>query len=526
MVASKTDGMKEMPEPSEFPLTARQIVAGLSALGLPRGAILMVHSSLSALGPVEGGADTVIDALLQALGPEGTLLMPTHPARDGRTFDPDTIPSDMGIISETFRRRPGVLRSRHPYHPVAACGARAEEMLRDHEQSAIPDGPDTPYGRLITLGGWVLHIGCDLDTLTLLHTVEAELNLPYLRELEMNYLDAQGEVQTLAIKRCPGGHRGGVLKFDRLFREEGAMTIGRIGRAVCRLLFAPQAAEIMRREMARDPFFALDDNPHCADCLRFRGKIKSARLAKEDFGLTAPLWAVAEDLERALALIQGEGISWVELDAGRLGPSLVALDELRDRLAARGVRTALVRAEMQSPKVMIELCAAAGRLGASYLHLSPPGPGVMTRTQWAGALRSLADAAGERGITLLVGNRPGSHVGTAEELAALIAEVDSPHLKASYDPAGIARLGGSPFYGGLYKGPLRRLVRHVELRDVVGADGEPALLGQGNAEVMEIVSNLRCRSFDGFLCLWPLPGRGEEGFRAAARSFWRMMDSM
>ena len=86
-------------------VTRSEIVAGLQALGVRRGSILLVHSALSSLGWVEGGADEVIDALLDVLGAEGTLLMPTHPARDGRVFDPDSIPSDMGRISETFRRR-------------------------------------------------------------------------------------------------------------------------------------------------------------------------------------------------------------------------------------------------------------------------------------------------------------------------------------------------------------------------------------------------------------------------------------
>jgi len=507
-------------------ISKQQIVEGLRALGLPQGAILMVHSSLSSLGQVDGGADTVIDALLEALGPEGTLLMPTHPARGGRTFDPDAIPSDMGIVSETFRLRPGVLRSRHPFHPVAAYGTRAEEVLRDHERSAVPDGPETPYGRLITLGGWVLHIGCDLDTLTLLHTVEAELDLPYLRELEMKYVDAQGKVRTLQLKRCPGGHRAGVLRFDRLFREEGAMTVGWIGRAVCRLLSAPGAAAIMRREIARDPFFALDENPQCADCVRFRGKIKAARLAKEDFCLSAPLWAVAQDQEQALALIEGEGLSWLELDAGRLGPSLTAVDDLCSRLAARGLSVAVLRAEMRSTDVVAELCATAARLGATYLHVGAPARTAMPRYQLMDALRTLARTANEQGIALLLGNRPGSLAETVEELAGLIMEVESPYLRASYDPAGIARVGNSPFYGGLYKGPLRRFLRHVELWDVVATDGRAILPGQGNAEIQEIISNLRCRSFDGFFCLWPLSNQGAEGFRATARSFWEIMDSI
>ena len=69
--------------------TKQQIVGALRNLGVSQGTILLVHSSLSSMGRVDGGANTVIDALLEALGPDGTLLMPTHPARDGHTFDPE-----------------------------------------------------------------------------------------------------------------------------------------------------------------------------------------------------------------------------------------------------------------------------------------------------------------------------------------------------------------------------------------------------------------------------------------------------
>lgn len=518
---------------SETPLSKQQIADGLKALGLCRGTILMVHASLSSLGKVDGGSDALIDALLEALGPEGTLLMPTHPARDGRTFHPDAVPSDMGTITETFRLRPGVLRSRHPYHPVAAVGARAEEMLRDHEQSAAPDGPETPYGRLIALDGRVLHIGCDLNTLTLLHTVEAELDLPYLRELEMKYVDARGEIRTLQIKRCPGGHRGGVWKFDRLFREAGAMSVGRIDRAVCRLISAPEAAAIMRREMARHPAFALDDNPHCADCVRFRSKIgpraqtgrkprvrihnKARRLAREDFRLTAPLRAVARHPEQALDLIREEGIAHVELHTEHL----LEPEGLNRQLTDRGMVAAVLRTDLGPPD---EIAEQAARRKVACVHVSAPDRTEMNRSQLVDALGALGRTAGERGITALLGNRPDSLAETAEELAALVKEVGSPNLKTSYNPAHIARSGGSPFYGGLYRGPLRRTVHHIELQDVVGADKRGVPPGMGNAETIEIISNLRCRSFDGFLCLWPLPEQADGGFREAARGFWEIME--
>jgi len=509
-----------------YEVTQQQIVAGLKELGLPRGAILMVHSSLSSLGYVMGGPGTVIDALLEALGPEGTLLMPTHPARDGRTFDVETIPSDMGLITETFRRRPDVLRSRHPYHPVTAYGARAREMLRDHEQSAVPDGPETPYGRLISEGGWVLHIGCDLDTLTLLHTVEAELDLPYLRELEMDYVDENGDVQTLEIKRCPGGHRGGVLQFDSLFREEGAMTVGKIEKAVCRLIFAPQAAAIMRREMERDPFFALDDNPHCADCGRFRGEIKAARLADEDFQLSAPLWNPDSDLDRVLRALQSEGIRMVDVSARSLLPSLAGVGRLRQRLAAQGFGVSTLRASMGELDVMKELFGVARRLGARYLHISPPTARLTPQEALKEKLEALTHTAEGEDVTLLLMNRPDSIIETVEQLTDVVTSLDSPRLRASYNPAGIARIGASPFYGGLYKGPLSRLVEHVELQDVVARDGPVAPLGYGNAEITEIVSSLRCRSFGGVFTIRPLGEEDVDGFRQAAGSFWTIMDNV
>ena len=118
-------------------LTQRDIEDGLTALGLQPGAIVVVHSSLSSLGPVDGGANAVIDALVEVVGPGGTLMMPTHPARDGRTFDPDVIPSDMGVISETFRLRPG--RDAQPA-PLSSGGGVRRKGERDPVRSRTERG--------------------------------------------------------------------------------------------------------------------------------------------------------------------------------------------------------------------------------------------------------------------------------------------------------------------------------------------------------------------------------------------------
>jgi len=107
-------------------VTKNEIKSALSALGVRPGELALVHSSLKAFGRVENGADTVIDALLEVLGPEGTLVLPTFTLSfqplEKIIFDTVNSKSEVGIITEVFRRRPGVLRSTHLVHSVAASG--------------------------------------------------------------------------------------------------------------------------------------------------------------------------------------------------------------------------------------------------------------------------------------------------------------------------------------------------------------------------------------------------------------------
>jgi len=146
---------------------------------------MLAHSSLSSFGYVEGGADAVIDGLLAAVAPGGTVMVPT--LTGSRELGPDYPPyfdvrasaSWTGCIPETFRRRPDALRSLHPTHSVAAIGPRAREMLDRHELSPTPCGSDTPYGRLARAGGWVVLLGVGLECVTLLHYVEEAADLPY-----------------------------------------------------------------------------------------------------------------------------------------------------------------------------------------------------------------------------------------------------------------------------------------------------------------------------------------------------------
>ncbi len=167
------------------PLVRKEdIKAGLVRLGLKNGDMVGVHSSLSSFGHVEGGANTVIDALLETVGKHGNVVMSTHSAnlsKDKRTpemvslgiswlfkilpYDPDTTPVTTGIIPETFRKRRGVVRGRHPSLSIAAFGPQAE---------VLSEG----WHRLLELDGSILLIGVGLDRCTAMHLAEKRVRFP------------------------------------------------------------------------------------------------------------------------------------------------------------------------------------------------------------------------------------------------------------------------------------------------------------------------------------------------------------
>lgn len=161
------------------------LVEGLQKLGVQRGMGLMVHSSLSAFGHVEGGALTVIEALKAVVGEEGTLLMPSF--NHGGAFvegsvgyyDPTVTPTTNGAIPDTFWRLPGVFRSLDPTHPFAAWGRNACRYIERHHL-ALTMGEDSPLGLLAREGGYQLNLGTTHATATAKHLAETMRRTPCL----------------------------------------------------------------------------------------------------------------------------------------------------------------------------------------------------------------------------------------------------------------------------------------------------------------------------------------------------------
>lgn len=218
-------------------VTRADIVAGLRELGLAAGDLVQVHSSLSAFGYVAGGADTVVDALLETVGPEGTVMVPTfnHGAAD--IFDLHTSPSTNGAITEALRKRPEAFRSLHPTHPTAAVGPLAEILTR-HHLPAGTFGLASPLGKLAAMGGRVLLLGVGMNTNTMAHLGETLYGIPcFIEGWPRRLLDDQGHVVPAVGPYWRDGQCR--VEWDPLeaaLRVKGLIRDGRIGRADVHLM--------------------------------------------------------------------------------------------------------------------------------------------------------------------------------------------------------------------------------------------------------------------------------------------------
>jgi aminoglycoside N3'-acetyltransferase len=166
------------------------LVSQLEDLGVPAGGPLMVHASLRKVGAIEGGADTRLDALIECLGPQGTPMMALGASTDA-PFDPLTTPveKDMGVLADIFRQRADVRVNDHAAARFGAIGPQSAELL---EPIPFHDyyGPGSALERFTALGGSVLRLGADADTVTLTHWAEYLAKVPNKRRVRRCYMRA------------------------------------------------------------------------------------------------------------------------------------------------------------------------------------------------------------------------------------------------------------------------------------------------------------------------------------------------
>ena len=213
------------------------------ALGLRPGMVAMVHSSLRRIGWTEGGPATVIAALLDVLGPDGTLVMPAESPQLADTanqdvFDPRTTPTTMGAIPEAFRSYPGTQRSNHPLVSVCANGMRARQITAEHALEFC-EGRGTPFEKLYELDAWTLLLGVGFDRCTSLHY--AESLVPGRRTTISRYPLLENGVRVWVEKRDMASDNGTHFPIvGQHFMARGEIRNGKVGDADA-LLFPTRA---------------------------------------------------------------------------------------------------------------------------------------------------------------------------------------------------------------------------------------------------------------------------------------------
>lgn len=239
----------------------------LARLSIDPTGTLLVHSSMKSIGPVDGGADTVLD-VLSAHMRDGLLVLPTHTwdrvNADQPLYSVRDTACCVGILPELFRKRPGVVRSQHPTHSVAALGRDAVAFTEGDAFFETPLSRSGPWGRLLDRRATLLFIGCDLTRNTYMHGVEEWLDIPdNLTESMVTLFTRREDGSVVPVRqRQHKGHRSDTFwKVEPLLLANGAMRTGTFGDAAVRVVDALRLTEILYVLLERNPWLFADDRP-------------------------------------------------------------------------------------------------------------------------------------------------------------------------------------------------------------------------------------------------------------------------
>lgn len=249
-----------------YGLVADDLGDFLRVLGVQRGDVLFVHSSFDAFrGFVDLPPLAAIKVLQDAVGPEGTLAMPTLPftgsalmyVASDPVFDVRRTPSKAGLLTELFRRMPGVVRSVHPTHPAAVWGAKATALVRNHELADTPCGRPSPYQKLLDHDGRILMLGTGIMAMTFFHTVDELLEsaLPFTPFTKARFVlrsrDLDGRVVETRTRLYDPASAEARARFERslpvLMKKAGTWRQDRIGELDAILIDANDVVDALQR---------------------------------------------------------------------------------------------------------------------------------------------------------------------------------------------------------------------------------------------------------------------------------------
>ncbi|GEK91920.1 AAC(3) family N-acetyltransferase [Alkalibacterium kapii] len=240
--------------------TKVSLINDLKKLDINSKGTLLVHSSFKSIGEVEGGPDTVLDSLSTYMK-EGLLVLPTHTweyiDKDNPVFDVLQSPSNVGMLTERFRKRESVYRSEHPTHSVAALGKDAKEFTEGEYKHDTPCARGSVWGKLLDRSAQILLIGVDLTKNTFIHGVEEWVNTP--GRIKDTHVDLYSVLYSGEKVRVPSRRHAGssssdhYWKVEEILLEEGAMRKGAFGDAIVRLLDAEKTALLLSELLVKNP---------------------------------------------------------------------------------------------------------------------------------------------------------------------------------------------------------------------------------------------------------------------------------
>lgn len=234
-------------------LTSQDVHAFLASHGIPKTATVLVHTSMRALGEVEGGCDGLIDAFTSYLS-DGLFLVPTHTwanvGRKNPIFDVRSTPPCIGALPTFAAFRKDAVRSLHPTHSVAAFGRRAAEFVRGEEKAGSPCPAGGVWARLYDENATVLLLGVGLNRNTCLHAVDEPFGFEgnLTDPIDLTVVDAEGVSHPVRFRKhgdATGSENFG--NYETVLAAHGALTYGTLGAAEVRLFAVRRGTEIVRR---------------------------------------------------------------------------------------------------------------------------------------------------------------------------------------------------------------------------------------------------------------------------------------
>jgi aminoglycoside 3-N-acetyltransferase len=248
--------------------TQESLMEQLRELGIDPDGTLLVHSSFKSIGQVQGGANAVLDALSTYMR-NGLLVLPTHTwsyiNAENPRFSVTDSPSCVGILPELFRKRPGVIRSWHPTHSVAALGRDAADFTAGDERWDTPCARGSVWGKLLDRKADILLLGVDLRRNTFIHGIEEWLDIPgrmtEAPEALYTVTPTGEEIAVPSRRHCGLSWSEHFWKVEGVLEAGGALRRGSFGDAVVRVCGTVETTDILNRMLREEPDLFSDNEP-------------------------------------------------------------------------------------------------------------------------------------------------------------------------------------------------------------------------------------------------------------------------